>query len=104
METILIGYDGTEHAKHALARAGELAQTLAASLIVVSVGRPAHVTAPEPVLVPAVPTAAAPGELATPRRGPVPILEAPEEPDEAALLLEDANRFLASRGLEADFI
>jgi nucleotide-binding universal stress UspA family protein len=104
METIVVGYDGTEQAEHALARAGELAQALATKLVVVSVGRPRRVIAAEPVIAPTVPTAAAQGALVTPRPGPVPILEGPEEPDEAALLLEDAHRFLAPRGIAADFV
>jgi nucleotide-binding universal stress UspA family protein len=103
METIVLGYDGSEQADQALARAAELARALTAKLIVVSVGRPTRVTVPEPVLEPVLPTAAAPGALVTMRRPPGPTLPAPES-DEAVALLERARRFLAPRDVDADFV
>jgi nucleotide-binding universal stress UspA family protein len=103
VQTIVIGYDGTEHADQALERAGELSQALSAELVVVSVGRSGAVEAPEPILAPTVPTAAGPGVLVTRHTGPEPVL-APHEPDDAQLLLERARRFLGTRRIDADFV
>jgi nucleotide-binding universal stress UspA family protein len=104
VKTIVAGYDGTEHAGRALARAAELARALTATLIVVGVGRPSRVSAPEPVFEPISPVlpAGATGPLI--RTVPVPSLREPEEPDETLLVLERARSLLASRDVDADLV
>jgi nucleotide-binding universal stress UspA family protein len=104
VKAIVTGYDGTKHADHALARAAELSRALAAKLIVVSVGHPAPVAAPELMIASTMPVAPAPGALLTRHGGPASGATAPDEPDEAALLLERARRFLTTRRTQADFV
>jgi nucleotide-binding universal stress UspA family protein len=104
METIVAGYDGSEHADQALARAAELARALTAKLVVVSVGRTPRVMAPEPLLAPIMPTPAAPGALVTMRPEPFPTPPTPDESAETAAVLERARRFLARRDVDADFV
>jgi nucleotide-binding universal stress UspA family protein len=105
-KTIVVGYDGSDPAERALARAAELAEALAARLVVVSVSRPARVvvTVPAPELE---------GVLTpSPLGGPVPVGPTPpveaERPDEAEEIAErqlaQARMTLAPRGLEADYV
>ncbi len=46
MKTILVGYDGTMSAEHALIRAGEFARAFDAKVVVVSVSAPSPLTGP----------------------------------------------------------
>jgi nucleotide-binding universal stress UspA family protein len=101
MKTIVTGYDGSACADRALARAAELSQALGTELIVVSVGRPAHMVAgPELMVASGMPTATAPGAYAARRAA---ALEA-DEPDDATLLLGQARRLLTSHPVETDYV
>ena len=99
MKTIVVGYDASDAAARVLDRAAELAEALAARLVVVSVTEPVTTTAP--VLEP-------PGPLGL-AVGPTPVAE-PELPQEtdprelAQRRLEQARSRLASRSLEADYV
>jgi nucleotide-binding universal stress UspA family protein len=103
MNSIVVGYDGTEYAERALARAAELAQALAAKLIVVSVGRSPLVMAPEPALELIAPDGGA-GPLVAGRTARTPARPALQQPDETLALLERARRFLGPRDVDADFL
>jgi nucleotide-binding universal stress UspA family protein len=78
MKTIVVGYDETEPAKRALARAAELAGAFGSRLIVTSVAR---------LLV---------GGAVAHGIGPIDPLDEPELHHEA---LEDAETFLTGRGI-----
>jgi nucleotide-binding universal stress UspA family protein len=80
MKTIVLGYDGTEPAKRALARAGELAQAFGSKLIVTSVA---------PVLVGAGKT-----------MGPV---DPTDPPELHRAELQEAHGLLAQRGLDTEY-
>jgi nucleotide-binding universal stress UspA family protein len=81
MKTIVVGYDETEPAKRALARAAELAQAFGSTLIVTSVA---------PVLV------------GTPRTaGPIDPVDPPERHVEE---LQHARELLESKGIQADYV
>jgi nucleotide-binding universal stress UspA family protein len=110
MNTIVVGYDGSEGAERALARAADVAQALSASLVIVSVTEFAHVPAPVPAFEPAavlVPPAVA-GPV--PTGGTVPLPEAgaeprPPAPEELARRqLERARMSLATREVEAEYV
>ena len=110
MNTIVVGYDGSDAAERALARAADFAQTLSARLVVVSVTGSAHVPAAAPAFEPApvlVPPAAA-GPVATGGTMPLPEYppeSQPPEPEELAQRqLERARMSLASRPLEAEYV
>ena len=95
MKTIVVGYDASDAAERVLDRAAELAEALAARLVVVSVAdAPLPATAPalEPTGPMPVPGAAAP--LADPE----------PERELAQRRLERARARLASRSLEADYV
>jgi nucleotide-binding universal stress UspA family protein len=79
MKTIVVGYDDSEPAKRALARAAELAGRFGAKVVVTSVA---------PVLVSGHGV------------GPTDPLD---PPDEHRRELEDAAAFLAERGVEGEF-
>jgi nucleotide-binding universal stress UspA family protein len=107
MKAIVAGYDGTEQAERALARAAELAQALEAKLVVVSVDRPARLAAIAPVLEPADPTLVSTGVAGPVMTGgtmPLPTSPEPAEPAEGLLLLERARRFLVPRRVDADYV
>ena len=99
MKTIVVGYDASDAAARVLDRAAELAEALAAHLVVVSVTEPVTTTAP--ILEP-------PGTLglaggATPVAEPEPTQET--DPRELAQRrLAEARSRLASRSLEADYV
>ena len=95
MKSIVVGYDASDAAERVLDRAAELAEALAARLVVVSVAdAPLPATAPvlEPTGPMPVPGAAAP--LADPE----------PERELAQRRLERARARLASRSLEADYV
>ena len=95
MKTIVVGYDASDAAERALDRAAELAETLAARLVVVAVSA---VPLPAPVLEPTGPMLV-PGGAAPP--------EAEQQPDPKELAqrrLEQARSRLASRSVDADYV
>lgn len=108
MKTIVVGYESSEAAERALARAAEVAQALSARLLVVSVTGPTYVPVRIAAFEPAGPDLIGPavaGPVAI--GGPVPLPEeqAPPDPEELARReLESARMSLASRSLEAEYI
>jgi nucleotide-binding universal stress UspA family protein len=99
MKTIVVGYDASDAAARVLDRAAELAETLAARLVVVSVTEPVTTTAP--VLEPPGPM----GLVVGPTPGAEPELAQETDPRELAQRrLEQARSRLASRSLEADYV
>jgi nucleotide-binding universal stress UspA family protein len=92
MQTIVVGYDASDGAERALDRAAELAEALAARLVVVSVATPpvpAPIGLTGPMLVP----------------GGAPLVEPEPDPKELAQCrLEQARSRLASRALNADYV
>ena len=106
MKTIVIGYDGSDAAERALARAADIAQVFSARLVVVSVSDSATVPAtsgfePTAELVPpAVAGPVAPGGTV-----PLPKPVSAQEPEELARRqLERARMSLASRKVETDYL
>lgn len=98
MKTIVVGYDASDAAARVLDRAAELAEALAARLIVVSVAEPVTTTAPA---LEAGPLGVAGGP--TPVAEPEPAYEADAE-ELAQRRLAEARSRLASRSLEADYV
>lgn len=81
MKTIVLGYDGTEPAKRALARAAELAEAFGSKLIVASVA---------PILVGAGKT-----------MGPV---DPTDSPQDHVQELREAKELLTGRNVEAEYV
>jgi nucleotide-binding universal stress UspA family protein len=107
MKTIVVGYESSEAAERALARAAEVAQALSARLLVVSVTESAYVPVRIAALEPAGPELIGPavaGPLTT--GGPLPLPGQQEtEPEELARReLERARMSLASQSLEIEYI
>jgi len=90
MKTIVVGFDGSESAERALARAAEFAAALRAGLVVASVAVP---TVPAPGIEAALPTA--PADFAA---------AAIHELEGSERNLERARALLRERGLEAEFV
>jgi nucleotide-binding universal stress UspA family protein len=95
MKTILVGYDASDGAERALDRAAELAEALAARVVVVSVSAvpvpvPTHVVEPTgPMLV---------GETTLPPESQ------PDLEELAQRRLEQARSRLATRSLDVDYL
>jgi nucleotide-binding universal stress UspA family protein len=108
MNTIVIGYDGSDAAERALRRAAEIAEAFSARLVVVSVSTSPYAPAPVSVLEltaePVPPTLAGPvapgGTVPVPAPAP-----APPDPEELARRqLERARMSLASRKVETEYV
>ena len=110
MRTIIVGYDASDEAERALARAAELAEALSAQLVIVSVSRSRRVPVTVPVLEPAGPVpvpSGAGGPVATGGSAPLPLPEperVPEPKELAQRLLEQARMTLARRGIDAEYV
>jgi nucleotide-binding universal stress UspA family protein len=91
VNTIVVGYDGSDAAKRALQRAAELAEAFGAKLTVVSVTEPIPI-AGEPLV---------PGDAVG-----MGTVGAPAVPDteESNRELEEAKRSLASRSIETEYV
>jgi nucleotide-binding universal stress UspA family protein len=106
IDTIVVGYEGSEASERALERAAELAEALRARLVVVSVSRSSRLTAtvpvPEPrtVFVPGPAGGAIPPEPMLPSSEP----ERPEPKELAQQQLEQARMMLARRQVEAEYV
>jgi nucleotide-binding universal stress UspA family protein len=102
MQTIVVGYDGSDSAERALRRAAELAEAFSGRLVAVSVSEPALAPALEPTaeLVP-------PPGAGTVGLGGVPLPEPAPGPDPEELAraqLERARKALASRKVETEYV
>jgi len=108
MKTIVVGYESSEAAERALARAAQFAEALSARLLVVSVTGSAYVPVRIAALEPAGPELIGPAAAGTVvTGGPLPLPEqpAPPEPEELARReLERARMSLASQSLEVEYI
>jgi nucleotide-binding universal stress UspA family protein len=105
---IVVGYDGSAEAEHALARAADFAEALSARLVVISVSKSSE---PAPTLAPAGPAVSAgtgmivpvlPGDTVPPSEAEIERLSRPAEL--AYRQLEEARTALASREVEAEFV
>jgi nucleotide-binding universal stress UspA family protein len=100
---IVIGYDGTDVADRALARAAELAERFDSRVVVLTVGR--SVGIPRPALVPGTLDALIPAGPMTSAFPPESTLPPMEEPDEPTMrTLERARGILSARGIDADYV
>ncbi len=107
MDTIVVGYDGSEASEHALARAADLAGAVAARLVVVSVSRMPHVPVPVPGVEPDSVLVASPVGGPMPAETPMPLPESAQAPgpeELARLQLERARMTLVRRGVEAEYV
>lgn len=105
MDTIIVGYDGSEQAERAVVRAAELAQALRARLVVVSVAPPRSPTAALAEVGPVeVPIPAAPGPIGTGVPLPVPEEPQPQPEELAEHQLARARGSLAGRDVDAEYV
>jgi nucleotide-binding universal stress UspA family protein len=105
MDTIVVGYSGSEQSERAVMRAAEVARALGARLVVVSVAAPLTATAPLAEVGRAeVPIPAAPSPVGT--GFPLPVPEEPQpDPEELAKhQLERARRSLSGREVESQYV
>jgi nucleotide-binding universal stress UspA family protein len=105
MDTILVGFDGSDASERALERAAELAEALSARLVVVCVDRsprvPVAVPVPEPDVL-FVPSPAGGGAMPSEQALPPPARREPE--DLARRQLERARMALARRNIEVEYV
>jgi nucleotide-binding universal stress UspA family protein len=107
MDRIIVGYDGSDGAERALERAAELAGSLGATLLVVSVSRSSRLAEAVPVVefaeapVPAIP---GPAGTVAPMPAPAPEPPRPEPLELAQHQLERARMRLARMHVEAEYV
>jgi nucleotide-binding universal stress UspA family protein len=106
VDPVLIGFDETDSAARALARAADVAAAFRARLVVVSVAQPVPAPAAEPLLQPVGPIVAAPAGLApVPTAQPLaPPARLPEPEELARRDLERARSYLSQRRVEVDYV
>jgi nucleotide-binding universal stress UspA family protein len=106
MDTIVVGYDGSEASERALERAAELAEALSARLVVVNVERSSRGPVTAPVVEPGTVFVPSPVGGATPTGQPLPEPgpERPEPEELARRQLEQARMTLARRRMEAEYV
>jgi nucleotide-binding universal stress UspA family protein len=107
VDRIIVGYDDSDGAQRALDRAAELARSLAATLLVVSVARSSRPAEPVPVVEFAeAPLPAIPGPAGTVAPMPLPAPEAagPEPIELAQHQLERARMRLTGMRVEAEYV
>jgi nucleotide-binding universal stress UspA family protein len=108
VETIVLGYDGSDHSERALERAAELALGLAAQLVVVSVAPPHGLAEQVPAVDPAeAPLQAVPmGPAGTGAPMPLPPTDErrPEPKELARHQLERARMSLTGKRVEAEYV
>jgi nucleotide-binding universal stress UspA family protein len=110
MTEIVVGYDGSAEAEHALSRAADFAEALSAHLVVISVWRSQDVPVPTPRPAPTGPMVAPgipgvpefTGETLPPSEVELERMPHPEEL--ARRQLEEAHMALASREVDAEFV
>jgi nucleotide-binding universal stress UspA family protein len=110
MTEIVVGYNGSAEAEHALMRAAAFAEALSARLVVLSVSEFQEAPEPAVTLAPAGP-AAAPGTMAVPvptgeitPPSELEIERSPRWEELARRQLEDARRALAGREVEVEYL
>jgi nucleotide-binding universal stress UspA family protein len=108
VQTIVLGYDGTEHSERALERAAEVARALSGHLVVVSVAPPhglvEQVAAVDPAGAPVQAVPMGPAGTGAPMPLP-PADERRPEPEELARhQLDRARRSLATKRVEAEYV
>jgi nucleotide-binding universal stress UspA family protein len=107
MDRIIVGYDGSDGAERALERAAELARSLAATLLIVSVARSSRLAESVPVVefaeapVPAIPGPAGTG---APMPLSAPDAQGPEPIELAQRQLERARMRLTRMRVEAEYV
>jgi nucleotide-binding universal stress UspA family protein len=108
VNTIVVGYDSSEAAERALARAADLAAGLSARLVVVSVSPSPRIPAMTPLPEPVDPLLVRGGVAGpVPPGGTVPLPEperAPEPEELPQRVLEQARRVLTRRRVEAEYV
>ncbi len=107
VDTIVVGYDGSEAAERALARAAEFAAGLSARLVVVSVSPAPRLPVMTPVPEPADPLlvrGGVAGPVAPGGTVPLPELEPPEPEELAQRVLEQARAALTRRSVEVEYV
>jgi nucleotide-binding universal stress UspA family protein len=104
MGDIIVGFDGSQEAERALARAAELSQALGAHLVVVSVASSSRLADTVPAV--AGGEASVPGPVATGAPIPVPLPEPrrPEPMELAEHQLERARNVLAGKRVAAEYV
>jgi nucleotide-binding universal stress UspA family protein len=100
MQTIVVGYDGTDLAERALSRAADFAEGLGGKVVVVTVG-PSAIPRPELVAAEGLDPLMPAGRM-TAVFPPLQDVEAESEP--GMRTLERARRTLAARRVEADYV
>jgi nucleotide-binding universal stress UspA family protein len=109
MKEIIVGYDGSEEADRALARAAQIAEAFSSKLVVASVKKYVAAAAlapvaPGPIVVPAASGSIAVAPTETPPPAEIDLDRSPAPEDLAERQLERARSRLAGRSLETEYV